>query len=239
MAVVSRADVTPVLTIDATVSSDVQFQLTANVEGTFQVRDGGVMAIVAPSGSTQPVAVVPGAKVVRTLVGDGSTVTRGLPVAEGSYSGFAMRGEIKGPNLLRFLQAPVAAKAQINGGGAPFECELLDRIPGPPGGSASGASGTDSDGRVLYCALPAGAPALVGLGGVMAIRFATTKAALVLPVEAVAGTVDEGRVYVRRDSGVEERSVILGDSDGVNIVIKQGLQEGDVVLLPSPGILRG
>ncbi len=41
-----------------------------------------------------------------------------------------------------------------------------------------------------------------------------------------------GKVTVEKDGHDEERSVVLGKSDGQNVEVRNGLSEGEQVLMP-------
>ena len=59
--------------------------------------------------------------------------------------------------------------------------------------------------------------------------------ALVVPVEAVFfNDRDEAIVYVKRRGRVEERSVVLGESNDRVMIIQSNLKEGEEVLLGRP-----
>jgi hypothetical protein len=71
--------------------------------------------------------------------------------------------------------------------------------------------------------------------GVMAVATGEAHGVLALPVEAVAGSSQSGRVtLVRADGSTETLDVQLGITDGVRIEIKSGLKAGDRVAIPGP-----
>ncbi len=64
-----------------------------------------------------------------------------------------------------------------------------------------------------------------------------SKNALVLPVEAVAGSQGSSQVtVVRRDGSRETRVVVLGLTDGRVIQIKSGLTGDETVAVPGPNL---
>ena len=68
------------------------------------------------------------------------------------------------------------------------------------------------------------------------ITAGTAQGALVLPVTAVLGRVEQGKVWVVGEDGEpEERTVTLGITDGTVVQITEGLAEGDQVLEFVPG----
>jgi hypothetical protein len=153
-----------------------------------------------------------------------------LPIAVAEYPGFAVTADVAGADLLRFTTPPVSARAQVDGSGAPFDCVLLDRTPGHP----------DADGvAFVACRVPDDQRVIEGLTGVIAVEFPSAEDVLSLPIEAVAGTLDNGTVWVTTEGEPVEKRVSLGVTDGVVVEILDGLEEGDEVLVPSPALLRG
>ncbi len=62
---------------------------------------------------------------------------------------------------------------------------------------------------------------------------------LVVPVTSVLGAAESGVVYVVNEDGTtEERQVTLGLSDGINVEVIDGLEEGEIVMQFVPGAPR-
>ncbi|MFF1830471.1 hypothetical protein [Paenarthrobacter sp. NPDC058040] len=230
--VVKRSDVTPVMSLNATVASSVSYEITSPTSGKISQHPNGMMSVVDDSGTSHPIKVPALTMNLVSIVPEGATVARGLPVATGTYSGFVIAAPVAGADLLRLQETPVSARAQISGGAEPFECQLLDPI-------ASGSPDSKEDLRKLYCVVPNEQPAINALTGILAVRFPTTIDALVLPVEAVEGSVSSGLVHVRSGHSLEDRRVKLGATDGVQIVVTEGLKEGEVVEIPHTTALHG
>ena len=72
-----------------------------------------------------------------------------------------------------------------------------------------------------------------GLSAVAQIIIREERGVLLLPVQALRGTFDEPVVLVSLDGRIEERSVVLGSSDGFWVVIESGLAEADPVVMES------
>jgi multidrug efflux pump subunit AcrA (membrane-fusion protein) len=91
----------------------------------------------------------------------------------------------------------------------------------------------------VTCAIPPEVTAFAGLGADIEIVNGTAEDALVVPVTAVQGSVQNGNVWVvaREGAEPEERAVTLGLTDGENVQIVDGLALGDTVLqfIPVPG----
>jgi hypothetical protein len=158
-------------------------------------------------------------------------------VAPGTLS---VTGTLTPDQQYRLVSAPTQADVTLRGGPAPFTCTGL-RVGPPPTGSGDGAASTEtvdpatgqpvaSSGTVT-CAVPAGVTAFAGLGADLAITNGSAEGALVVPVTAVQGSVQTGKVWVVLPDGTqEERSVGLGLNDGEQVQITEGLAEGDQVL---------
>ena len=74
-----------------------------------------------------------------------------------------------------------------------------------------------------------------GLTATVDIIVSDYNQALVVPVEAVFfNDRDEAIVYVKRRGRVEERSVVLGESNDRVMIIQSNLKEGEEVLLGRP-----
>ncbi len=160
-------------------------------------------------------------------------------VAPGTLS---LTGTLTPDQQYRLIGAPGEATATLKGGPAPFTCTGLTI------GSAAPAAGTGTDpatagqsaasGQVT-CAVPPGVTAFAGLGADIAIVNGTAEGALVVPVTAVQGSVQNGNVWVVSGQGAEpeERAVTLGLTDGENVQVVDGVTLGETVLrfIPVPG----
>jgi hypothetical protein len=226
-AVVDVGDITPVISLPAEVSSDTSYDITANTAGTAVIHNG-TLFVDAAGGASTPVVFQALDSDRVFLVPDGSAVTAGLPIASAHYRGFALTAEVSGATRLRLRTAPESARAQIEGSGAPFDCVLLDPRP------TLSEDGTASN---IGCIVPAEQSVIVGLAGVVALRFATVKGVLRLPIEAVAGTVKSASVYVKKDGKLAEVKIEVGATDGSMIQVISGLKKGDVVQIPSPSLI--
>lgn len=142
----------------------------------------------------------------------------------------------------RLLAPPTVADVTVPSGPAPFVCtDVRTTLPGP-GAPAAASTPTDPysspdpsaapTGAVATCRVPPGATVFVGMSATMALQAGSAPDVLVLPVTAVEGSVSDGTVYVPATDGGEpqQRSVELGLTDGEQVEIRSGLQEGDSVL---------
>lgn len=158
-------------------------------------------------------------------------------VAPGTLS---VQGTLTPDQQYRLINAPGEGTVTLKGGPAPFVCTGL-RIgaaaqdpaaaaddPATPSAAAP-ASGT------VTCSVPAGVTAFPGLGADVEIVNGTAEGALLVPVTAVQGSVQNGNVWVvAEDGSTEQRAIVLGLTDGEHVQVAEGLAEGDTVLEYAP-----
>jgi hypothetical protein len=195
------------------------------------------------------------------LTKDGDAVTGGLPVASAYYSGFAVEATIPTSDLYRFYGSIGDMQAQVSHGPGPFACPQFgslgpsgvpvvvdapgqtaepDSTPGGETGQALPAPDSGSTPIVLLCAAPRDLTLFSGMPAILAVSTAQAHDVMVLPVEAIAGSSQRGRVtLIKPDGSKEMREIQLGITDGIFIQIKSGLNVGDVVAVPGPFLAPG
>ena len=72
-----------------------------------------------------------------------------------------------------------------------------------------------------------------GLTAVAKIILSEEKDVLMVPQQSLYGSFDRPTVRVMTDSGVEERPVDLGNGDDFWVAVRQGLKEGEQVVMES------
>ncbi|MFI0792079.1 hypothetical protein ACH4OY_05155 [Micromonospora rubida] len=236
-ATVERRNLVSVLASNGSVVSSPSYSLTAPKSGVY-LRDrskkglvpaGTVVGWIRSSGKRVPVTNPVEATVQDELASSGTTVPEGLPLVGLKASGYGMRATISEALVYRLFELAPEATAQIDHGPGPFPCRVL-------GGPDKGG-GEEGAGVTVTCAPPADLRLFPGLKGVLAIRTGEARNVLALPVEAVAGSAERGRVRVRDATGsTGARDVKLGLTDGSYIQIVDGLAEGDVVVSPAPAL---
>ena len=94
--------------------------------------------------------------------------------------------------------------------------------------------------------VPDGVELLEGLSATASIVIREDRDVLLVPLNALYGTFQQPLVWVMTNGDIEERSIVLGNSDDFWIVVTQGLAEGDQVVVEAaqvatnqPGFLRG
>jgi multidrug efflux pump subunit AcrA (membrane-fusion protein) len=137
----------------------------------------------------------------------------------------------------RLLAPPATAEVEVQGGPAPFTCTGLvlgapaaagEDAPSDGGGAPPPAGG---GGTTARCAVPVGVTLFAGMGATVRVQAGVVENVLVVPVTAVQGTVQQGKVWVvGADGAQEERAVTLGLTDGEQVEVRDGLAEGDQVL---------
>jgi membrane fusion protein (multidrug efflux system) len=138
----------------------------------------------------------------------------------------------------RLLAPPSTAEVEVQGGPAPFTC--IDLTLGTPPAAAddedvagvpADGSGAGGGGTTARCAVPEGVTVFAGMGATVRVQAGTAENVLVVPVTAVQGSVQTGKVWVVGEDGTEQpRTVALGLSDGDRIEVREGLADGEQVL---------
>jgi HlyD family secretion protein len=75
-----------------------------------------------------------------------------------------------------------------------------------------------------------------GLTTVASIVLNEEKNVLLVPQQSLYGTYDQPVVQVVTPTGIEERRVSLGNTDGFWVAVSEGLQEGDQIVMESAAI---
>ncbi len=228
---VERSSFDTVISLPGTVVSDMPFQVTSPVAGRVaSVGDGFV--IDSDDGSVE-VPVPARSSVESTFVAVGDQVAIGYPLAAARYRGFALRAPIAAADPLRLTSDPEGSRAQVDGSSSPFDCRLLDQRP-----SVTSVDDVADGDAYVGCVIPRKTRVLTGMTGRLVLVLDHHEDVLTLPVEAVAGSVDDALVSVRDGGRVVERRVELGGSNGHVVEIRAGLEVGDDVIVPSPTLLE-
>ncbi|KGM14585.1 efflux RND transporter periplasmic adaptor subunit [Cellulomonas bogoriensis] len=204
-------------------------ELRAGVELDGQLEPGEPIAMVAD----RPVLAPAQGRLSRWSVPDGSVVAADTPVALLTYGGFGVEVDVPAGDAYRIYTVPTSGRANVDGGPGGLECDVV------PGETDEREPATGGDeGIRFFCLLPMDAQVLAGLSARVGIETGRVEQALVLPVEAVTGSVQTGTVTKVTDGARATVDVGLGITDGVVIEITSGLEEGDTVLAYAPGLSR-
>lgn len=110
-------------------------------------------------------------------------------------------------------------------------------VPGGPGAEEQPPAGSEPTGLRLVCTAPPEIKLINGAGVTIEVITQSATNALVLPVEAVAGSQGNGKVDVVRADGTREtRNVVLGLTDGKVIEIRTGLTGDENIAVPAPNL---
>jgi hypothetical protein len=217
------------------------------------------VATVVAGGKSYTVEVPAGAVFAGRLVDDRSTVTAGMPIVSAKLAGYGIVAELDGGQAYKVSDVLGSVKAQIKNGPGPFACTPLGTIAALPAGTvpqqpapSTPPSGppvkgpdprggdqqpSDPTGLRLVCTAPADVKLINGASATLEVVTAKATNALVLPVEAVAGSQGKGKVDVVKPDGTKEtRDVVLGLSDGKVVEIKSGLTGDETIAVPGPNL---
>ncbi|MGW6934425.1 efflux RND transporter periplasmic adaptor subunit [Lentzea sp. NPDC054927] len=223
------------------------------------------VATVWKDGAPNYVEIPAGATFGGRLVDDKATVTAGMPLASAKHVGYALVGDIDGAQAYKISGALTDVTAQIKNGPGPFPCTVLGTIaalpqatiPEKPKDTPDPKTETTgqqqqpkqpdqpqqpsaSTGLRIVCT--GGADVQMINGATASIEVTTGKAAqaLVVPVEAVAGTQGKGKVDVIQPDGSRRTiDVTLGLTDGKVVEIKSGLTGDEELAVPGPNLPEG
>ena len=256
-----KVELDPVFGLVAPVGGQVRYLVVTppKTTPTKPTRVAGIWS----GGKATYVEVPAGSMLVGQLVDDRATVVAGTPIIAAKRVGYGVIAEIDAAQAYRIAEAPTAAKVQIKNGPGPFDCAVLGTIAALPAGTVpqapqtqqpsgqasapvapgngadtgAGAQGSQATGMRLVCVPPADVKMINGVTATVEIVTATAPGALVLPVEAVAGSQGKGKVDVVRADGTREtRDVVLGLTDGKVVEIRSGLTGDETVAVPGPNL---
>ena len=83
--------------------------------------------------------------------------------------------------------------------------------------------------------LPDGVQLREGLSATASIVIREERSVLLVPLQALYGTFGQPVVRVISNGRVEERLVVLGNNDDFWVAVREGLAEGDQVVMESSG----
>ena len=83
--------------------------------------------------------------------------------------------------------------------------------------------------------LPDGVELREGLSATASIVIREERSVLLVPLQALYGTFEQPVVRVMSNGRVEERPVVLGNNDDFWVAVREGLAEGDQVVMESSG----
>ncbi len=231
-----NGDVTKLLVgVGAPVAADTPV-LTIRSETPGAFRDDGTLApakivtVTVLAGSPGILSALP------VIVGQ--TVAVGDAVGQVAPTSFAVSGTLAPDQQYRLLTRPTEAEVTITGGPAPFICTQLTITSALAGADPASDpnGGAPASGATVRCGVPGEVTVFAGLGAELTLAGGVAENVLTVPVTSVEGSSGAGSVYLRLPDGTSESAeVVIGLNDGVNVEIKEGLAEGDLVLQFIPG----
>lgn len=229
----TRGNIRSVLVLDGAVTPVDPITLKAQADGTISrlrqttghVEAGTELASLASNKGGIRVLMPEAGFVVAAEIVQGQRVAVGDPLFTVAPARYTVSVPVDPAVLYRLYERPITITVVIDRGPAPFDCPFVSL------GAAAlpGANPLESQ-VTLVCAVPALIRAFAGIRAQVAITTATSDNALLLPVEAVQGSADQGLVTVLRDGLRVPQAVALGITDGVRVEIVSGLSEHDDVL---------
>lgn len=233
---------------------------------TTPVEEDTWVASVWRDGQRTEVEIPKGSVLAGRLMPDRATVAEGMPIISAKHGGYGVVAEIDSAQAYRLNGKAASVRGQIKNGPGPFTCKPLGTVaalpegtipeppppteptPGPgetdpaqennPGEATQPpAGGSESTGLRLVCTAPKSVKLINGAEVTLEVVTGKASKALVLPIEAVAGTQGNGKVDVVDDGRTRKTvDVTLGLTDGRFIEIKSGLDGGETIAVPGPDI---
>lgn len=186
-------------------------------------------------------ALAPVAGTVDVTVLKNQAVTVGETLGTVDPGTLAVSGTLTADQQYRLVGAKGTAEVTLKGGPAPFTCTglTIGEAPadaGAVGGEDAMAGMPEPATGAVHCAIPPEIKAFSGLGAEIEITNGNAKDVVVVPISAVLGTSQTGKVWTVAEEGAEPepRDVTLGLTDGLQVEITKGLKPGEEILEFTP-----
>ncbi|MFF5078562.1 efflux RND transporter periplasmic adaptor subunit [Actinoplanes sp. NPDC000266] len=224
------------------------------------------VATVWDDGTPRRINIPEGSMLAGRLMDDRSEVSAGMPIVSARHGGYGIVADIDSASAYRISGAAKTVTGQIKNGPGPFPCTALGTIAALPAGTIpeppkptttaptapasfapvapveenaeqSAPEGSEATGLQLVCAPPASVKLINGADVTLSVVTDRAGNAMVLPVEAVAGTQGKGKVDVLTPDRTRKTvDVVLGLSDGKVVQIKSGLRGDEDIAVPGPDL---
>jgi hypothetical protein len=260
-----KVTIDPVFGIVAPIGGEVRY--VDRKPSTVPVDEATWVASVWKLGEPARVEIPPGSMLAGRLMADHATVTAGMPIISAKHAGYGIVAEIDSAQAYRLSGAAKSVRGQIKNGPGPFACRPLGTVaalpqgtipepepaatttapdpqqsgpPAPDQPQTEPAGGSEPTGLRLVCTAPKGVKLINGASVTLDVVTGKAAKALVLPVEAVAGTQGKGKVdVVGPDQMRKTVDVTLGLTDGRFVEIRAGLNGSETVAIPGPDLPGG
>lgn len=233
---VVRGTITPTVSTQTTIVPAVPFIISSPENGIFnsaveleeKITAGQIIGTVNGKELKSPVDGT-----ITSIAPSNESVPSNYPVAIVQYTGFALN--VEADNFLSILPeyAELKAKFQVYDGVGPTDMIAVVS----PAADENAFTGIVPQEGILQCLISQTVDVKSGQSATVVITATTRNDVLILPLSVIAGRQGTGLVTVITPNGERvETKVTLGVTDGANIEILSGLEEGDVVSATPPNL---
>ena len=233
---VIRGTITPTVSTQTTIVPAVPFIISSPENGIFnsaveleeKITAGQIIGTVNGKELKSPVDGT-----ITSIAPSNESVPSNYPVAIVQYTGFALN--VEADNFLSTLPeyAELKAKFQVYDGVGPTDMIAVVS----PAADENAFTGIVPQKGILQCLISQTVDVKSGQSATVVITATTRNDVLILPLSVIAGRQGTGLVTVITPNGERvETKVTLGVTDGANIEILSGLEEGDVVSATPPNL---
>ena len=233
---VVRGTITPTVSTQTTIVPAVPFIIFSPENGIFntaveleeKITAGQIIGTVNGKELKSPVDGT-----ITSIAPSNESVPSNYPVAIVQYTGFALN--VEADNFLSTLPeyAELKAKFQVYDGVGPTDMIAVVS----PAADENAFTGIVPQEGILQCLISQTVDVKSGQRATVVITATTRNDVLILPLSVIAGRQGTGLVTVITPNGERvETKVTLGVTDGANIEILSGLEEGDVVSATPPNL---
>ena len=227
---VVRGTITPTVSTQTTIVPAVPFIISSPENGILEekITSGQIIGTVNGKELKSPVDGT-----ITSIAPSNESVPSNYPVAIVHYTGFALN--VEADNFLSTLPeyAELKAKFQVYDGVGPTDMIAVVS----PAADENAFTGIVPQEGILQCLISQTVDVKSGQSATVVITATTRNDVLILPLSVIAGRQGTGLVTVITPNGERvETKVTLGVTDGANIEILSGLEEGDVVSATPPNL---
>lgn len=233
---VVRGTITPTVSTQTTIVPAVPFIIFSPENGIFntaveleeKITAGQIIGTVNGKELKSPVDGT-----ITSIAPSNESVPSNYSVAIVHYTGFALN--VEADNFLSTLPeyAELKAKFQVYDGVGPTDMIAVVS----PAADENAFTGIVPQEGILQCLISQTVDVKSGQSATVVITATTRNDVLILPLSVIAGRQGTGLVTVITPNGERvETKVTLGVTDGANIEILSGLEEGDVVSATPPNL---
>lgn len=233
---VVRGTITPTVSTQTTIVPAVPFIISSPENGIFntaveleeKITAGQIIGTVNGKELKSPVDGT-----ITSIAPSNESVPSNYPVAIVHYTGFSLN--VEADNFLSTLPeyAELKAKFQVYDGVGPTDMIAVVS----PAADENAFTGIVPQEGILQCLISQTVNVKSGQSATVVITATTRNDVLILPLSVIAGRQGTGLVTVITPNGERvETKVTLGVTDGANIEILSGLEEGDVVSATPPNL---